>query len=86
MKPDKIVIKNSEGCEDEISGGTNTEVYFNGKKLEGVMGLSFKVQVGEPSIIKMELYANIEVEGNFNKEQLSLKCDCCNNEKNIKKN
>lgn len=59
---DKILIKNRYA--DKLSTGAITQVFLNGKKLDGIKKVSYECEAGGIAIVKLEMYADIEIEAN----------------------
>lgn len=59
----KITVRQRPGTEDSMMVGANTEVLLNGKKLPYTKSLQFAVNAKGVATVKLEMYANVEVEG-----------------------
>lgn len=61
----KVTIRNRPGAEGKLSVGSNMEVLLDGKRLGGAYFVKFEVHAKKIAKVTIEMFAEVEVEGNF---------------------
>jgi len=58
----QLTVRNKSRNPEKIATGFNTEVLIDGQPLKGVKSFSFEVTAKNVGLVKIELYAHVEID------------------------